>query len=42
MVGNPFTENGEVWKNKVKQFGIKVVKEPKKIEPVVPKVKEEE
>lgn len=31
-----------MWKNKVKQYGIKVVKEPKKIEPVVLKVKEEE
>lgn len=40
LIGNPFID-GEVWKSKVKSYGIKVLKEPKVLE-TKSEVKQEE
>jgi len=40
VAGNPFVD-GEVWKNKIKSYGIKVLKEPKLLSSKC-EVKEEE
>ena len=41
LVGNPFLDV-EIWKNKVKSYGIKVLKEGKQLEIPAPKIKQEE
>jgi hypothetical protein len=41
IVGNPFIDN-ENWKNKVKNYGLKVLKEPKVLEININKIRQED